>query len=187
MLDLRLTHDYRTFLEVIAAALLPLEAALGRVHVERLFPDWGRRARSGAILADLDRLGGVVRRLSAPDEPGLDELQIDGLGGILGTMYVLEGSRLGARMLLRQASQSADPEVQEARAYLSHGAGTNFWQTFLAALEFHGARVNDDGTAVRAARNAFDLFSTAASSAPVSSAPTSSVGSAPPQRIKVHA
>jgi heme oxygenase len=42
-LDLRLLHDYRTFLEISAAALLPLEAALVSAHVERMFPDWDRR------------------------------------------------------------------------------------------------------------------------------------------------
>jgi heme oxygenase (biliverdin-IX-beta and delta-forming) len=156
ILDLRLTHDYRTFLEISAAALLPLEAALVSAHVERLFPDWERRSRSRAIRADIARFGGIVRPLSAPEELGL--------GGMLGTMYVLEGSRLGARMLLRRVAQSPHPEVREACAYLGHGAGSSLWQSFLAALEFHGGRLSDDRVAVRAAQHAFDLFADAASS-----------------------
>jgi heme oxygenase len=80
-------------------------------------------------------------------------------------------------VLLRQASQSALPEVQEARAYLSHGAGLNLWQSFLTALESHGARLHDDRAAVRAARCAFDLFAAAASQ----------VAPASPERIGVGA
>ncbi len=156
ILDLRLAHDYRRFLEISAAALLPLEAALVRAHVERLFPDWERRARSRAILADIARLGGCVRSSSA-----LEELS---LGGILGTMYVLEGSRLGAKMLLRQPAGSTDPAVRDACAYLAHGSRSNLWQSFLTALEFHGERLSDDRAAVRAALHAFDLFADAASS-----------------------
>jgi light-regulated signal transduction histidine kinase (bacteriophytochrome) len=38
---------------------------------------------------------------------------------VLGTMYVLEGSRLGAKALLRQVSQSRHPEAHEASAFLS--------------------------------------------------------------------
>jgi heme oxygenase len=178
-LDLRILGDYRTFVEVNAAALLPLEAALVSAHVERLFPDWNRRSRSRAILADLARLGGIARRWPTSKELGINELGLNelGLGGILGTVYVLEGSRLGATVLLRQASQSAHREVQEARAYLGHGAGSNLWQSFLTALEFHGSRLNDDRAAVRAARRAFDLFAAAASQ----------VAPASPERIGVDA
>jgi heme oxygenase len=154
-LDLRLLHDYRTFLEISAAALLPLEAALVSARVERMFPDWDRRSRSDAILADIARLGGIVCPSSAPEALGS--------GGILGTMYVLEGSRLGARVLLRRALQSPHIEVLGARAYLSHGVGSDFWQSFNATLEFHGARLSDDRPVVCAARRAFDLFAAAAS------------------------
>jgi heme oxygenase (biliverdin-IX-beta and delta-forming) len=178
-LDLRRLDDYRTFLEISAAALLPLEAALVSSHVERFFPDWDRRSRSRAILADLARLGEIARRSSTSKEPGISELGLNelGLGGILGTMYVLEGSRLGARVLLRRALQSPHLEVLEAHAYLRHGAESNLWQSFLTALEFHGARLHDDRAAVRAARRAFNLFAAAASQ----------VAPASPERIRVGA
>jgi heme oxygenase len=167
VLDLRRLRDYRTFLEISATALLPLEAALVSAHVERMFPDWDRRSRSDAILADIARLGGIVRRSSAPEALGS--------GGILGTMYVLEGSRLGARVLLRRALESSHPEVLEAGAYLSHGVGSNFWQSFNTTLEFHGARLSDHRPVVRAARRAFDLFAAAAST----------IGAPAAQRVKV--
>src|SRR3569833_1520653 len=38
-------------------------------------------------------------------------------------LYVLEGSRLGARCLVRLVTRSSDPLVREATAYLRHGEG----------------------------------------------------------------
>jgi heme oxygenase (biliverdin-IX-beta and delta-forming) len=169
VLDLRRPQDYRTLLEISAAALLPLEAALVSAHVERLFPDWDRRSRGRAILADLARVDGEVRLSSAPD--------VLGSGDILGTMYVLEGSRLGAKVLLRRTLESPHIERLEACAYLSHGAGSNLWQSFLTALEFHGAHLNDHRPVIRAARRAFDRFAAAAST----------IGAPSAERVKVDA
>jgi heme oxygenase (biliverdin-IX-beta and delta-forming) len=169
VLDLRRRQDYRLFLEISAAALLPLEAALVSAHVERLFPDWDSRARSRAILADLARVEGIVRPSSAPE--------VLGSGDILGTMYVLEGSRLGAKVLLRRASESPHPEVFDAHAYLSHGVRSDFWQSFNATLEFHGPRLSDHRPVLRAARRAFDLFAAAASI----------IGTPSAERVKVDA
>jgi heme oxygenase len=77
-------------------ALLPLEAALIRFGVEQLFPDWPSRSRSRALSADLTGLAIRIRLF-----PTLPRLDCDGL---LGAMYGLEGSRLGARFLLRRCS-----------------------------------------------------------------------------------
>jgi heme oxygenase len=148
--DLRQLSDYRRFLEISAAALLPLEAALVEAGVERVFPDWPSRSRTRALLADLDRTGGVARPLPAPD--ALD------FAGILGTMYVLEGSRLGARLLLEDVLQSSDAVVAGATAYLGHGAGRPLWQSFVESLERHAASLDEDTRAIAGARRAFGLF-----------------------------
>ena len=64
--DLRTVGGYRKFLEINAAALLPLERALVRAGVRDVLPDWDHRARSKSILCDLARLGGTPRCLTAP-------------------------------------------------------------------------------------------------------------------------
>jgi heme oxygenase len=148
--NLRRLSDYRRFLEISAAALLPLEAALVEAGVGRVFPDWPSRSRTRALLADLDRTGGVARPLPVPGP--LD------FAGILGTMYVLEGSRLGARLLLEDVRQSSDAVVTGATAYLAHGAGHPLWQSFVESLERHAASLDDDTRAITAARRAFGLF-----------------------------
>jgi heme oxygenase len=149
--DLHSRAGYRAFLEANAAALLPLESALGVAGVQRMFPDWEQRMRSGAILADLAGVGGVARPLMAP--------RLD-FAGVLGTMYVLEGSRLGAKLLVKIVGQSRDPGVSNATAYLRHGTG-QLWPSFLVMLERHAAALPDDAGAVAAALRAFALFAAA--------------------------
>jgi len=121
--DITSRRGYRRFLEASAAALWPLEAALEQGGVNRIFADWPERSRRAPIAADLDRLGGSVRLLA--DVRPLNR------NGMLGTMYVLEGSRLGAKYLLRMIAQSADP-LSRRRGPISVTArdntyGAAFW------------------------------------------------------------
>jgi heme oxygenase len=153
-LDLCTMAGYRRFLEINAAAVLPLEQSLLAAGVRELLPDWDDRSRTGALLADLARLRGVPRRLDAPDLP--DRF------AMLGTLYVLEGSRLGAAYLLSTVRQCGDPSVSRNTAFLGHGAGHPFWPEYLTILERHAGELLDQDDLVDPARRAFDLFAQAA-------------------------
>lgn len=153
-LDLTSLSDYRCFLEANADALLPLENALIEAGVVRIFPDWEMRSRRRAILNDLAAIHGTFRPF--PPLASLD------FGGVLGTMYVLEGSRLGARMLLRTIERTRDPRVTAATAYLRHGEGHQLWPSFLAMLEQHATALDSEDGAIEGALRAFDLFDRAA-------------------------
>ncbi|GMP09684.1 biliverdin-producing heme oxygenase [Bradyrhizobium sp. TM239] len=150
--DLTVLAGYRRFLQASAGALLPLEAALVVAGVARIFPDWPERSRSAAIAADLGRLGSAAR--STVSVPPLTP------SGMLGTMYVLEGSRLGARFLLKEVAEAADLRMTEATSYLGHGAGKRLWQSFLSKLQ--GEEACDEVEAIAAARVAFAAFERAA-------------------------
>lgn len=152
-LDLTGLSGYREFLEINTAALLPLEDALERNDVTTVFPDWPARSRRVAMLSDLAAVGGVARPL-----PPLGAL---GPAAVIGTMYVLEGSRLGARYLLKTVMQSADPTIRNATAYLAHGEGQRLWQSFLVRLEAFDLTQGDEERAVEAARAAFAFFARA--------------------------
>jgi heme oxygenase len=152
-LDLTSLPGYRQFLEANAAALLPLEAALVTARVAEIFPDWELRSRQAAILEDLARIDGHIEPLPAPGP--LD------FGGVLGTMYVLESSRLDARMLLNTVKHSTDAQVLHATAFLRHGAGHHFWPSFLDVLENHTA-ADDETSAIDGAIRAFGMFEQAA-------------------------
>lgn len=151
--DLCTMPGYRRLLEINAAALLPLERSLERAGVHAVLPDWDDRARTAAILTDLTRLGGQPNPLDAPE--------LAGHSALLGTLYVLEGSRLGAAYLLRTVNTCDDPLISGTTAFLGHGAGRQYWPQYLAALEAHADELAEDDL-VRAARAAFDLFAHAA-------------------------
>jgi heme oxygenase len=151
-LDLQSAGGYRQFLEINASALLPLERALTAAGVRELLPDWDRRVRAGAVLSDLAALGGKPYPLEAPPMP--DRL------AMLGTLYVLEGSRLGAAYLLKTVARCSDPVVSRNTSFLAHGAGQDFWSSFLSVLERTEAVDADD--LISPARRAFDLFAESA-------------------------
>jgi heme oxygenase len=151
--DLHDLAGYRRFLEANAAALLPLEGALVAAGVRDML-DWDRYARSRAILGDLAGVGGATALLDPP--------VLGGRSAVLGTLYVLEGSRLGAAYLLKHVRRASDPRIRNATAYLAHGAGKHLWQGFLAVLERHSGELQDEDDIVVAARRAFDLFAKAA-------------------------
>lgn len=154
--DLTRRTGYRRFLAANAAALLPLEQALERSGVRQIMPDWEQRARSHAILADLAFFADSARPLA-----------LDGLldrDRLLGTLYVLEGSRLGARVLVKLAMRSADPDVRAATAYLRHGEGRGLWPSFLSLLEREGASA-DEAELIAGADAAFAMFAEAAARA----------------------
>jgi len=155
--DMSSRRGYRRFLEASAAALLPLEAALERAGVARLFADWPQRARREAITADVACLDGTIRPL--------EDVDVLNRNGVLGTMYVLEGSRLGARYLLRMIAQSSDPLIAETRAYLGHGAGQSLWRSFLTRLEYEAMTGDDEAEAIAGARRSFAMFAEAAARA----------------------
>jgi heme oxygenase len=135
---------YGDFLAAHAAALIPLEAALEKGGVERLLPDWRLRRRSGALARDLADLSLSCESLAAPT--------FRSQAGLLGAVYVLEGSRLDARAVLCRLNP--DSPVR----YLSHGEGMKFWPSFLAVLERNAEVRRAPHHAVAAARAAFRLF-----------------------------
>ena len=148
-LDLTNLPGYQQFLQANAAALLPLEATLEAARVAEIVPDWELRTRRTAILEDLARTGAPVETLPMPGPFDV--------GGVLGTVYVLESSRLDARVHLNTVKRSTDPRVLHATAFLRHGAGHHFWPSFLAILERH-ATADHETSAVDGAMRALAMF-----------------------------
>lgn len=153
-LGLKTRDGYGAFLSASAAGLAPLEAALERGGVVEWLPDWSRRARREALAQDLTALD--LDMPSPPDAP------TPSFAFATGMLYVLEGSRLGARFLSRQV-RAADPELP--LAYLTHGENDDLWRSFVAWMEAIpkvGFRTDE---AEAGARYAFERFSEAFESA----------------------
>jgi len=133
---------YRSFLLASAAAVFPLEQSL---------PDWTRRTRAAALRADLTDLG--ITDVAAATAPPLA-----GAARMFGALYVLEGSRLGAKLLVPDLLAGVSTRVRAATRYLRHGEGHRLWQSFLTHLESSQDVRACPGEAIAGARLAFALF-----------------------------
>lgn len=141
---------YGAFLYASYAALAPLELALEQAGIAQQLPDWSRRARRTALAADLAELGLEASSLEAAAIPSSDFAA--------GLLYVLEGSRLGAKVLVRQVrAAGADLPL----SYLTHGEGQDLWRSFLAWLDARPKVGFRTDAAEAGARYGFQRFSEA--------------------------
>lgn len=148
--DFETASGYSGFLSASAAALFPLELALERAGVEDWLRDWPLRTRRAALARDLAALGASVPVAKPEATPSR------AFGA--GLLYVLEGSRLGARVLARRVRE-AEPDLPVA--YLTHGDDAHPWRSFLTWLEAQpkvGLRTDE---AIAGARYGFRCFSAA--------------------------
>lgn len=124
--DLQDGAGYGAFLEASAAPLTAVEALLEAGGVSELLEDWPERRRSPLIASDLAQLGRGFKPLQLRrGTPARSEL--------IGMLYVLEGSRLGARQLHQQIAATGSMRAG-AGAYLG-AHDPVLWQRFLDLLE----------------------------------------------------
>ena len=158
--DLTDRAGYAAFLLAHAEVVLPLEDALAG---ERVTPDWEERKRGDLLREDLAflpkpaRLGPVEGQLSTSDEssgePPFGKLRANGdLAALAGTLYVLEGSRLGGRFLARQLPMGFP------RAYLDGNQGAEKWQQLLVRIDSLLKEPADLQSALAAAHRVFAAF-----------------------------
>ncbi|GGJ89881.1 biliverdin-producing heme oxygenase [Pseudomonas matsuisoli] len=134
------TRDgYLGFLQAHAWALSQIEPTIEQAGVDRIVPDWHARRRRHAIAEDICALE------AAPPEANALAVEIDD-ATLWGILYVLEGSRLGARYLSRQVGNGADWQADEPPplAYLTHGQDTALWPQFLQQLEAASAELDQE-------------------------------------------
>lgn len=142
--DLADEVDYARFLSIHARTIPPIEMALEEGGIAAVVDGW-RPRRSEALEADLAALGhGMPAPAAAP--------KVDGVGALLGTAYVLEGSRLGGQLLRRQVGEGLPA------TYLGQSSSTQPWAAVVAALDRHLYSDELIGEAKDAARRCFALF-----------------------------
>jgi heme oxygenase (biliverdin-IX-beta and delta-forming) len=143
--DLGDRDSYRRFLCAHAAALLPIEAWLDTNDATALISDWPGRRRAATLTADLGNLGAEP----APAPPFDCDTHPAMMAGVI---YVVEGSRLGGRLLSRRIG----PDLPSA--YLDADQPAGNWQFLLSQLD---TILYDDALralAVQGALRAFDRF-----------------------------
>jgi heme oxygenase len=145
--------SYARMLSGFSGPVTALESALATGVASRLFYDLPERLRSVPLSLDLNDLGGPFHFRAG--EPITDEAEA------FGVLYVLEGSRLGGRILAKRASESHDTKVQRATRYFRHAERAGHWQSFLARLEQSKAVMDAPERAAAAALAAFAAFEAA--------------------------
>ncbi len=102
-----------------------------------------------ALRADLAVLGAARSHLCLPPPGPLGPLALD---------YVLEGSRMGTRLLARRWAETRDPAVARARNYFTAPSESGRWRTVCAALSAVPVDSAEAETLVHDTKRLFDLF-----------------------------
>jgi heme oxygenase (biliverdin-IX-beta and delta-forming) len=136
--------SYASFLRAQAAAYLPVEAALDRAGIADIIADWPARIRGPLLVEDMAELGVAKPIFVRPPA-------MDGISQMLGALYVLEGSRLGGRLLKRLVP------AHLPSGFLA-GECSASWPTLLLQLERMLDTSERRSGAIAAARSVFSIF-----------------------------
>lgn len=144
-LDLSRPDDYHTFLDFHARTVPAVESALASAGLGDMIEGWCDHRRTDAIAADLAALGQPMPEPTAA--PALS-----GVAELLGTAYVLEGSRLGGRVLKGRVGDGFP------NSFLSGSDARGVWLHVIAAMDRFLYSDVLIGEAKGAARRCFSLF-----------------------------
>ncbi|MCP1198815.1 biliverdin-producing heme oxygenase [Notoacmeibacter sp. MSK16QG-6] len=148
--------NYAAFLRIHEAVLPAIERALEAEGIAADLPDWPMRQRRDALAADLAELPGSPPCLMAspPDLPDLSSR-----AARFGATYVLEGSRMGAKLLVRSVPEG---DRRFPTRFLRHGESEKLWPSFVAALDDADKNGISHDVAIHAARHIFAVYEQAA-------------------------
>ena len=143
------THEaYALFLIAQASAFLAAERSLEAAGAAGMIDDWVCRRRSALLVDDLAEMGVRDVRLQP-------SLKFENEAQVFGGVYVLEGSRLGGKILRSQVPVGAPVRFLSAEGEPGH------WRKFLHSLDQRLPGQSDIRSAVDAARRVFRSFEVA--------------------------
>lgn len=140
-LDFQRPGHYRAFLRAQAAAFLPIEQAIDLANGSGVLADWPTRRRAHLLINDLAEWDLTAEPVPAP--------LLASPPAVLGAIYVLEGSRLGAR-LLRKGLPSDWP----AR-FMNAPSEPDSWRNLMVTLD---NRLDDRAKLAAAIQSAIAVF-----------------------------
>lgn len=126
--DLETRQDYLRYLRGIAAFRIAAEKALSAVAYPEWFDGWRPVSTVSALQHDLK-----VLALRMPDMPEI--VPPCGESSLLGMLYTLEGSALGARLIARKAAALGFDACNGANHLSVQISAPENWRVFLALLE----------------------------------------------------
>lgn len=152
-------HDaYVRYLDATWRLRAPIEAALVRWGAESLYPLWPRRCIASELRADFEDVSAIAR---LPTDRLADAQPVCGAAQALGVLYVLEGSALGASILVGRAGALGFNATFGARHLAAQTGIPRAWPEFLSVLEATSLDTVQETACVRAAVDVFELFENA--------------------------
>lgn len=125
---------YRRLLETLFAIYVPIERRLTALDWSDSGIEIAARCKSHWLAADLAQFGVDAKSVQTAhaDLPGLETIATG-----LGALYVLEGSTLGGRIILRTLQpQLGISPTHGGRFYAGYGTQTGtMWRSYISALE----------------------------------------------------
>jgi heme oxygenase len=134
-------EDYRAWLCRYLGFYEPLERCFSEFSGwELLGIELARCAQAGCLRDDVAALG--VDQEAIPRVSPMMLPQLPSFAHALGSLYVVEGAKLGGRSILRQLERQIGSEIVGARCFFSGGANAGGlpWQSFRTALDEFGQR-----------------------------------------------
>lgn len=120
--------SYARYLDGMARFRLPVEAWLAVQPLPDGFEDWQPGLYGEELLADLEDLG-----LDVPTD--LPPFLLPAGDGLVGLLYVLEGSALGARLLAKRAETLGFTDERGARHLFAQARNFSNWRAFSGRME----------------------------------------------------
>ena len=145
---------YVAYLRATLRARQAIEARLDASGAQAIYPPWPARKIAPALSLDISDLsGGSPEDVQCGPPPSPFSL-----GSIWGALYVLEGSAVGARLLLRQAAILGLTPQFGARHLACQATAPSAWKDFVAALDEVQLTCDQDAACVDGAITTFACF-----------------------------
>lgn len=141
---------YLRYIRGMLAFRRPIETQLASTRLPAEFGAFAPNYLADALGRDIAALGASPDVATASGGQSLPDLSADGL---LGTLYVLEGSTLGARLLVRRAAALGLGPGNGAEHLQQQSSDLGNWNAFAALLD--SATEVDDETMAQAALATF--------------------------------
>jgi heme oxygenase len=147
------SEDYARLLKYFYAFFCEVEKAIAPFMTSEVVPDYSERRNASHLKADIEALGGDVRK----DIPRATAPSISTKYQALGALYVMEGSVLGGRTIVKMLEKN---NIHTGISFFS-GYGENtpvLWGRFIELLNQQITGDEHKRQAIQAAKDTFTLF-----------------------------
>ncbi len=148
-------HQYYCYLFLMKHIQLSYENEVLKVMAEQL-PLWPYRKSSAVIAEDLARINYTPAGVA---KPAIEKFYVDTdvPGYVLGFMYVMEGSRLGGKVIYKNIHRTLGFNENDGAKYVAdYGFNTgNLWKKFIHQFAVHVVKNSLEDETVKGAGKAF--------------------------------